>query len=165
MIFALVAALLCVLLDRATKYLAVSFLELGESKVAIDGVLNFTYIQNEGMAFGLLAEKRYLFIVASAILLIAILAFLFVYRKQANIWLKVSCGLILGGGIGNMIDRISLGYVIDFIDFRMFSFWKWIFNIADACVCVGVGMLAIYLLIDAVKTKRENEEPSEKYDE
>lgn len=169
MIFALVCALLCVLLDRATKYLAVSFIGLGESKVALDGVLNFTYIQNKGMAFGLLADKRYIFIIVSAVLLVAIVAFLFVYRKQANTWLKVSCGLVLGGGIGNMIDRIALGYVIDFIDFRLFSFWNWVFNIADACVCIGVFMLIIYLLIDARIAKRDNGAPSDdgtgEYDE
>lgn len=165
MIFAFVVALLCVLFDRATKYLVVSFIGLVESKVALDGVLNFTYIQNEGMAFGLLADKRYIFIVASVIMLIAITAFIFIYRKQANVWLKVSCGLILGGGIGNMIDRIVLGYVIDFIDFRMFSFWNWVFNVADACVCIGVFMLAVYLLIDAAKTKHADKETPEEYDE
>lgn len=156
MVFALVAALVCVLLDRATKYLAVAFIGLGESKTVVDGVLNFTYIRNEGMAFGLLSDKRYIFIIASLVLLAAMLVFLFMYRKQANGWLKASCGLIIGGGIGNMIDRLTLGYVIDFIDVRVLSFWKWIFNFADACVCVGVGMLAVYLIIDAVKTEREN---------
>ncbi len=165
MVFALVVALVCVLLDRATKYLAAAFIGLGESKIAIDGVLNFTYIRNEGMAFGLLSDKRYIFIIASVILLAAILVFLFIYRKQANVWFKASCGLILGGGIGNMIDRIYLGYVIDFIDVRILSFWKWVFNIADACVCVGVGMFAVYLIYDAVKTEKENKRAEKETDE
>ena len=155
MIVAVVTALLCVLADRVTKAFAAGALASGKSVTVFEGVLNFTYVENRGMAFGLLAEHRYLFMALSVILLVAIALFLFWYRRQAGLWLKLSCGLILGGGIGNMIDRVSLGYVVDFIDVRLFSFWKWVFNAADMFVCIGVFMLAIYLILDSSRCSRQ----------
>ena len=156
MILVFVSALLCIFLDRVTKMAAVAALELGESKTVFEGLLNFTYVQNEGMAFGWLADHRYIFMCLSVILLAAITVFIFWYRKQANKWLKLACGFVIGGGIGNMIDRVVLGYVIDFIDVKVFSFWTWVFNIADAAVCIGVFMLIVYLFLDSIQTKKAN---------
>ncbi|MCI8331900.1 MAG: signal peptidase II [Clostridiales bacterium] len=165
MILVIVSALLSIFLDRVTKMAAVAALELGESKTVLDGVLNFTYVQNKGMAFGWLADHRYIFMCLSVILLAAITVFIFLYRKQANKWLKLACGLVIGGGVGNMIDRVALGYVIDFIDVRLFSFWTWVFNVADAAVCIGVFMLAVYLFFDSIKTKKANRTLTEDADE
>ena len=68
----------------------------------------------------------------------------------------VSLGLIAGGGIGNMIDRVYLGYVVDFLDFCAFpKLWMWIFNVADACVCIGAGMLALWMILDTIKEEKE----------
>ncbi|MCI8589989.1 MAG: signal peptidase II [Clostridiales bacterium] len=156
MILVIVSALFCIFLDRVTKMAAVTVLELGESKTVFEGLLNFTYVQNEGMAFGWLADYRYIFMCLSVILLAGITVFIFWYRKQANHWLKLACGLVLGGGVGNMIDRVALGYVIDFIDVKVFSFWTWVFNVADAAVCIGVLMLAVYLFFDSRQTKKAN---------
>ncbi len=153
---ALITAILCVAADLITKQIALSALAPDKSVVVMDGVLNFTYVENRGMAFGLFSQHRYIFLFLSFVLLIAVAVFLFFYRKRANLWIKLACGLILGGGVGNMIDRIGRGYVVDFFDVRLFDFWKWVFNVADACVCVGVFMLAIYLIADSIRCEREN---------
>lgn len=155
MTVAFLVALIAVIADVLSKWAVVERLKPLGSVTLIEGVLNFTYVENKGMAFGMLSGHRWVFMVFTVVLLIAIAAFLFYYRKSANLWLKVACGLVMGGGIGNMIDRISLGYVIDFIDFCAFDFWVWVFNVADACVCVGVFMLAVYLIIDSIRCERE----------
>ena len=67
-------------------------------------------------------------------------------------FMKTGLALIIGGGIGNMIDRVVYGYVVDFLDFCAFpTLWKWVFNVADACVCVGAGMVMLYLVLEIIK--------------
>lgn len=155
MLAAFITAAICVITDLITKLMAVRFLYPDGSVAVVEGVLHFTYVENPGMAFGMLSERREIFLFASVVMLIALTAFLFYFRKEANLWLKLACGLVIGGGIGNMIDRVRLGYVVDFIDFCLFDFWVWVFNVADAAVCVGVFMLSLYLIADSVKLSRE----------
>ena len=73
--------------------------------------------------------------------------------------MKVGIAVIIGGGIGNMIDRVAYGFVVDMIDFCPFDFWIWIFNVADACVCVGAGVVILSIVLDIVKEvkARKNE--------
>ena len=155
-IISVVLMLVVVGLDQLSKYLIISNLELHESIEIIPGIFNFTYIQNRGAAFGSFDEHRWIFLVLSTIMIVAILAFLF-WKKPQDKLLLASLILITGGGIGNMIDRVCLGYVIDFLDFCAFpNLWMWIFNVADACVCIGAGMLALWMILDTVKeTKKE----------
>lgn len=155
MIIAFLVAVIAVIADVLSKWAVVEYIKPQGAVTLIEGILDFTYVENRGMAFGLLSGHRWVFMVFTVVLLIAIAAFLFYYRREANLWLKIACGLVMGGGIGNMIDRVSLGYVIDFIDFCAFDFWVWVFNVADACVCVGVFMLAIWLIIDSIRCERE----------
>ena len=76
--------------------------------------------------------------------------------KGKQTLLRTSLALIVGGGIGNMFDRVLLGYVVDFIDVRIFgSLWRWVFNVADAAVCVGAALLVIYCLVSYKKEKKE----------
>ena len=138
---ALVAAATAVI-DRVTKAVVADSMALGEQIEFIPGVLRWTYIQNKGAAFGSLSNARWVFMIASCILIVAICVYLIKARKLN--WLScVSLSLILGGGIGNMIDRIMLGYVVDFIDFYPIPFWRWIFNVADSCVCIGAVLFVI----------------------
>ena len=164
MIIAFLVASLAVIADQVSKWAVVNNIPEGSSVTVIEGVLNWNHIRNDGMAFGMLGEHRWIFITLTVVLLLALVIFLFYYRNSANLWLKIACGLVLGGGIGNMIDRVALGEVIDFIDFCLFDFWKWIFNVADACVCVGVFMLAIYLIIDSIRCEREKKKALEEDD-
>ena len=138
-------------LDQLSKYLVVANMGLHESVDIIPGVLRFTYIQNDGAAFGSMDEHRWVFMVLSSVAIIGILVYLF-WKKPQDKLLLSSLILITGGGIGNMIDRVALGYVIDFIDFCAFpKIWMWVFNIADSCVCIGAGLLALWLILDMVR--------------
>lgn len=117
----------------------------------IPGVLRFKLVLNDGAMMGFLDNARWVFMVLSTVAIIAILVFLF-WKKPKNKILLTALTLVTAGGIGNMVDRTALGYVVDFIDFYAFpSLWKWTFNFADSCVTIGAGMLALWMIIDVVK--------------
>jgi len=132
----LAVAAIVVGLDQLTKYLAVAHLKPIDTVPIIDGALHLTYLENRGAAFGMLKDHRWVFMVTSTVAILAILVFMIAGAKKHYDPL-LFCGLafIAGGGIGNMIDRIALGYVVDFVDFRLINFA--IFNTADTFVCVG----------------------------
>lgn len=146
MVSAFIIALAVVVIDLALKYAVSSGMTVGQSFEVIPGVLNVTYVQNTGAAFGILGEQRWIFIVVSAIMIVLLTLFL-ARAKGYHKLVYISAALILGGGVGNMVDRLSLGYVIDYIDFCAFpSLWRWVFNAADTAVCVGAGLFIVYLL-------------------
>ena len=143
LMIAVIAAV--ILLDQISKILVLTYLFEDQVEL-IEGVLRFTYVENRGMAFGLLADHRWVFIVTSVVGIGCITFYLFRYvtRKLSGVGLA----LIVGGGIGNMIDRVRLGFVVDFIDFCAFDFWVWVFNVADAAVCVGAALFVLDLLLE-----------------
>ena len=144
-----------VFVDQLTKWLAVIFLKGESSFYIINNVLRFTYVENPGAAFGMLADNRWVFLVISTVMIAAFTFYMFKYRPK-NKWAYVSCAFIVGGGIGNMIDRTLLGYVIDFIDFCAFpKVWKFVFNVADSFVCIGAGILMVYLVSSMIKEEKE----------
>ena len=154
-IISVVLMVVAVAMDQISKYLVVANMELHESIEIIPGIFNFTYIQNRGAAFGSFDEHRWVFLILSTVAILAILGFLF-WKKPQNKLLLASLILVTGGGIGNMIDRIFLGYVIDFLDFCAFpSLWMWIFNVADAFVCIGAGLLALWMILDTVNEMKK----------
>ena len=127
----------------------------GDSVPVLDGVLHLTYIENPGMSFGLLTEHRWIFMTVSAVAILAILVYLCTLKGKPRL-LCISLSLIVGGGIGNMFDRVLLGYVVDFIDVRLFgNLWKWVFNAADAAVCIGAGLLVLWCLLSYKNEKKE----------
>lgn len=131
------------LLDQATKYLAITRLELGASVPILGGLLCLTLTRNPGGAFGLFqAWTQPLVIVA----IIVVLGILLLVRQKADMSqvLTVSIGLELGGAVGNLIDRIRFRYVIDFIDLRV---WP-VFNIADVSITIGLFLLAYYVFVN-----------------
>lgn len=143
-----------IFLDQLSKWLVVTYLPDGGFEL-IPGVLRFTYVENRGAAFGMLADHRWVFIIVSTLALAAIAFYMFKFKPE-GVLVRCSLAFIIGGGIGNMIDRMLLSYVIDFIDFCAFpQVWKWVFNIADSFVCVGAGMLILYLIMDTIKVTRE----------
>ena len=170
-IISVVAMLVIVVLDQLSKYFIVSHfgmieqiyaenLEIGamdlllaklEPTEIIPGVLNFRLILNDGAALGMLDNARWVFLILSTVAIIGVLVFLF-WKKPQDKLLLVALTLVTGGGIGNMIDRIWLGYVVDFIDFCAFpKLWMWVFNVADSCVTVGAGVLALWMILDLIK--------------
>ena len=135
-------------LDQLTKWLTVVNLEEYESFPVWQDVFHFTYVKNTGMAFGMLKDHRWVFMVFSTIAIVALIVYLFRFRPESR-WMQVSMAMIIGGGIGNMIDRVFLGYVVDFIDVTLINFA--VFNIADSFVCVGAGIMILCLVLDLIK--------------
>ena len=162
----IILLILIIFVDQLSKWLVVAGLQGKESFYLIKGVLRFTYVENDGAAFGMLDDHRWVFLVLSTVMIAALIFYICKYKPTSK-WVMTSLILIVGGGIGNMIDRVLLGYVIDFIDFCAFpNLWKWVFNIADSCVCVGTFMLSVWLIIDTVKTyKKEKAEKEAKENE
>ena len=151
---ALTSALMTILVDTLSKNMAVlSLKDTGESDFAvIPGVFHFTYHENKGAAFGMLSDNRWVFMTISTVAIIAIAIYLFC-NKENSYLLSVSLSFILGGGIGNMIDRVAFGFVVDFIDFRLIDFA--VFNGADSFVCVGAGLLVLALILDIIRERRQ----------
>ena len=141
-----------VFVDWITKFLAVKYLKPISTKPIIEGVIHLTYVENRGAAFGMLADHRWIFLTVSSVTVIALLFFLFAGYTERKLY-TVPISMIISGGIGNMIDRLSLGYVVDFIDFRIIDFA--VFNGADSFVCVGAGILILALILDIVKDAKE----------
>ena len=137
--------------DILTKRAAVNNLMDISSIPIIDGVFHLTYVENSGVAFGMLRDKRIVFVV---------LGIYFYKTCSRDAWLKLGTALIFSGSIGNMIERITKGFVVDFLDFRLINFP--VFNIADMAVCIGAAALVVhFLFFDDDGKKTENEKTNE----
>ena len=147
-----------IFLDQITKWLTVIYLDLGESFPLIDGVFHFTYVQNRGAAFGMLQDKRWVFLIISSITIVFMAVYLWKSRKDSKL-LCIALSMIIGGGIGNMIDRCILGYVIDFLDFTLIDFA--VFNVADSFVCIGVGLFILELILEMKKELKNGKEQAD----
>ena len=134
--------------DQAVKCFVASSMQLGESIPVVAGIFHITYIENPGAAFGMFANQRWVFIMAGVAVILAASA---MYRRltRESAMVRWGAALLLGGAAGNLIDRVRLGRVIDFLDFRV---WP-VFNIADIGICVGVACLMYALLRDGEKEK------------
>lgn len=145
-----------ILLDQVTKLIAASALKVGECVTAIPNFFNFHHIKNTGAAFGMFSESRWIFLAISLVAMIALPIFLYKFRKAPFLF-GFSMSLIIGGNIGNMIDRLFApnGGVTDFIEFAFIDFP--IFNVADIAVCIGAALVFIYLaFLDKVVFPPEN---------
>lgn len=142
----IIIIVLVVAADLLTKYLLTPIMmDAGGSVPVLGNWFHFTYVENTGASFGIFQNSVPFFIVVTSIVLVAGIIFMVKTRKAQSLFLKVSLSLVIGGAIGNFYDRIVFGYVRDFLDFKL-SFWRWVFNVADACLVVGAIMLGIYVL-------------------
>lgn len=155
MLICIMVIALTVIADQASKLLVIRFLDKSHPFDIIPGVFRFSYVENRGAAFGMLDEHRWVFMIVSVVAIVAIFIYLWKFAPKSK-FLTVGLSLVIGGGIGNMIDRVAYGYVVDFLDFCAFpTLWRWVFNVADACVCVGAAIVMIYLVIDIVKDEKK----------
>ena len=145
----LISALL-VGLDQWSKYLTVQNISLGETKEFIPGFLSLTHLRNTGAAWSLLEGKMIFFYVITVIVSVVII-YLLIKNYKKSIWYSVGLSFVLAGAIGNFIDRVRLGYVVDMLqtDFMNFP----IFNVADNTLVVGVICIFIYLILDEKAAK------------
>lgn len=139
-------------LDQLTKFLAVKYLMPIDTFPIIEGVIHLTYVENTGAAFGMLKNAPWLFNTVSVVTVIAMSLYLYLGHAENKLY-AVASAMVISGGIGNMIDRVSLKYVVDFIDFRLINFA--VFNGADSFICVGAGLLILALVIDIIKEYRK----------
>jgi len=135
-------ALAAVIIDLYTKALAVS--KLKEVSVPlINDVLHFTYVENTGAAFGIFKNGNVFFVIVS-ILILAVIATFLIKCKPSQRMVKIAAGLVVGGALGNLYDRIFRGFVVDFIDFRLINYP--VFNIADCCIVCGAILFAVWVI-------------------
>lgn len=140
----LLVATAVLLADQLTKMLVRLWLEPFVSLPIIKGVFHLTYVRNTGAAFGLMPGARPLFMATSAVVLIGIAAYWLIIKPRAR-WVVIALALVGSGALGNLIDRVSLGRVTDFLDFVLIG-WP-VFNIADIAIVTGVFMLVVWILV------------------
>lgn len=154
-ILALGGSALLIALDQLFKYLAIIYLYPIETKPVWDGVFQLTYIENPGAAFGIFAGKTFWLVGLTGLIILALIV-MTVIGKFKHPLMLTSVSLIIGGGIGNLIDRILSGYVIDYLHITLFDFP--VFNFADCCVVVGTGLLIVFFLFFD-KSSEEEKKP------
>lgn len=150
----IVLILILVGADQLSKYLIDTTMFEGETSPLVSNFFHITYVKNRGIAFGLFQGKLDIIGVATIIAIVAIAYFLYKERKKMSIIEQLGFIYILAGAIGNMIDRVFRGYVVDMIDFR--GIWSYIFNLADVWINMGV----IFIIVDQLflKKRRKHEE-------
>jgi signal peptidase II len=154
------------LLDQWTKSMVVQKLPLYQRVKVIQGFFNLTHVRNTGGAFGIFGGEKgglgsILFVVVSLIAIGAIV-FLFLKIKENEKTLALSFSLILSGAIGNLIDRLRYGEVVDFLDFHLSTYHWPAFNVADSAICIGIGLMALELLKGDHKKSNKFQAPNPK---
>ena len=158
MLLNILIPLVCIVVDQIVKYWAATDLQAIGSIPLWQGVFHLTYCENTGAAFSIFTGQRWMLLAVTVILLGGLLWALCKGWMQ-NAFGRFSLQLIIGGAIGNMIDRILLGYVVDMFDFCLIDFP--IFNVADIFLCVGVGMMILYILVMEPKIEKAKKEAAE----
>ncbi|MBE3554158.1 MAG: signal peptidase II [Thermicanus sp.] len=155
MFYYILLALLVFLLDQGSKWMVVHFMNEGDTIPLWPGVFHITSHRNAGAAFGILQNQRGLFLLITVVVVVGIVAVLW-RLKGKNPLLSVALSLVLGGALGNFLDRLVAGEVVDFLDFRLIHYP--IFNLADSSIVIGVGLILFDSLFSGGRRKNEKEE-------
>lgn len=135
-------------LDQFVKAIIINQVDLFEKIPVIPGLFDITHIRNDGAAYNMFSQVPLLLIVMPALVMLAGFVYLGLAYKKSDSLLMVAITMVIGGGLGNLVDRISKGYVVDYFDIHIIP----IFNVADIFICIGCGLLFIYLIfIDGKK--------------
>lgn len=155
-ILALVIGVVIAVVDQIIKYFVSTYLAPVGSVNVVGDLFKLTYVENRGVAFGMFEDMRWVFIILTSAL-IGIIIYLLFNKKFDGKLFYIASALVLGGGIGNLIDRIFYGYVIDYLSL---SFFPPVCNFADYCITVGTILLMVYLLFFSDFTKSSKKEES-----
>lgn len=147
MLLIAIIATIVLFIDQWTKYLAIDSLTFGESVPLFSNYIKLSLVYNRGVAFGMFNNNAFLALAAVCIGFILLIYVLYKIRIQ-SIWYKIACGLMIGGAVGNIIDRVRIGAVIDFFDLTV---WP-VFNVADSCITIA----AFFFIIAIIKNKDTN---------
>lgn len=128
--------------DRLSKYFIAANMRLGQSIPVIENIFHITFKTNDGAAFSILSGKVPFLIITTLLIIGALVAFIIVKKPKSKIF-GIAVSLIISGALGNLVDRIALGHVVDFLDARFIDFP--IFNVADICVVIGAALFCIYV--------------------
>jgi signal peptidase II len=153
-VFYYIIALFVILFDQLTKWLIVKNMVLGESITIIEDFLYITSHRNRGAAWGILQGQMWFFYIITVIVIVGIIYYIQKATK-GKMLMGISLGFMLGGAIGNFIDRVFRKEVVDFINTYIFSYDFPVFNIADSALVVGVGLLMIQMLREEREAKKE----------
>lgn len=148
----LFVTLAVLILDQFTKAYIVKTMSVGDSYSVIPGFLNITSHRNTGAAWGILSGKMGFFFLVTIIVL-GLLTYFYIKEARGHFWMQMAISLLFAGALGNFIDRIKNGEVVDFIDTYIFGYDFPIFNVADSSLTVGVILILILLLFDSKKNK------------
>lgn len=140
--------------DQLTKWVVATQMMIGDSFTVIPNFLSITSHRNNGAAWGILSGQMGFFILITIMIIIALVVF-YIREAKNNLFMQVAISLLLAGALGNFIDRVMNGEVVDFVDTLIFGYDFPIFNIADASLTLGVGLLVILLLTDKTNDKRK----------
>lgn len=141
--------LFIILADQITKYLALTKLVNKKPIVLIENLLELHFVKNYGAAFGIMQNQRVFFIVITTIVLLVMSIYMIQKRNKLTNIVKVAIGFLLGGALGNLIDRVKLGYVIDFIKVDLGKLYDFpVFNVADIFIVIGTGLLILIIIYD-----------------
>ncbi|MDF0725257.1 signal peptidase II [Cytobacillus sp. S13-E01] len=152
-----IIALLIILVDQLTKWAIVSYMNLGQSITVIENFLYITSHRNRGAAWGILQGQMWFFYIITVIVVAILVIYIQRLPKQQRL-MGIALGLMLGGAIGNFIDRIFRKEVVDFINTYIFTYDFPIFNIADSALVVGVGLVLILTLLEGKQEKETSNE-------
>jgi signal peptidase II len=151
-----------IVLDQVTKGLIQDHFALGESKTIIKDFFFFTYVQNKGAAFGMGSGSNDMFRMVVFKILPVFVCFFLLYmvwaERKRYFTLCLGYSLVLGGAVGNLIDRIALDYVVDFLDFAFFGWHFWVFNVADSAVSVGGFFIGLGIIFEQRDLKKKEQE-------
>ena len=143
-------ALIILLLDQASKWLAINYLESYQTLSIIPGFFNIVLVKNRGMAFGIFSQSSSefycYFLILATIVAMGIILFIFFFQKKNQTWMTVGLSLIFGGAMGNLVDRVRFGYVVDFLDFFLKGYHWPAFNVADSAVTAGTFCVLINII-------------------
>lgn len=141
----LILGILLLGIDQYSKYLVRTKMEVFETYPIIEDFFHLTYVQNKGAAFGMFQGATVIFAVVTLIVIVGMIYFSLKHKNMSLVW-KATLTVIASGAVGNLIDRLWLGYVVDMFDFR--GIWSFIFNFADVCVVVGGCVMMLLVLRD-----------------